>query len=351
MNFFAFIKAAEKKAKLFLLYWRRIVFAPGHFDVSPLKKLTANLSGGFTADQWALYDLDRKKRKEYLSEFDWYRSRYINEPFDYMLNNKVVATEVLRQYIRVPEMYMVKSHGAMMDFGGNILTQEQVLAILREHGHIIIKPFDKGKGTGVHTIAFEDGEYFVDEQRADEDAVRALIERQGNCYFSEIIGQHAYADILYDKTVNTIRIITLRDPETRRFKVFFAVQRIGRRSTIPVDNGSQGGLICKIDLETGRLSHGRCLHDKVVYASHPDSGTRFEDVSVPSWDELKEEILSLSEKFPYLHFIAWDVVKMKDGTNCIIEANTSSGVNIIQLWGSQRNGELGDFYRHHKVIR
>ena len=42
---------------------------------------------------------------------------------------------------------------------------------------------------------------------------------------------------------------------------------------------------------------------------------------------------------------------LPDGTNCIIEANTSSGVNIIQLWGGQRNGELGDFYRHYGVIR
>ncbi len=52
-----------------------------------------------------------------------------------------------------------------------------------------------------------------------------------------------------------------------------------------------------------------------------------------------------------MHFVAWDVVKMEDGTNCVIEANTSSGVNIIQLWGGQRNGELGNFYRKHGVIR
>ena len=36
---------------------------------------------------------------------------------------------------------------------------------------------------------------------------------------------------------------------------------------------------------------------------------------------------------------------------CIVEANTSSGVNIIQLFGPQRNGELGDFYRAHGVIK
>lgn len=50
-----------------------------------------------------------------------------------------------------------------------------------------------------------------------------------------------------------------------------------------------------------------------------------------------------------MHFIAWDILLTSDGP-CIIEANTSSGINIIQLWGPQRNGELGDFYRAHRVI-
>ena len=61
-------------------------------------------------------------------------------------------------------------------------------------------------------------------------------------------------------------------------------------------------------------------------------------------------MLRLAKKLPYMYFVAWDILIAPDGF-CIIEANTSSGVNIIQLWGGQRNGELGDFYRHHKVIK
>ena len=51
-----------------------------------------------------------------------------------------------------------------------------------------------------------------------------------------------------------------------------------------------------------------------------------------------------------MHFIAWDILMTEEG-HCIIEANTSSGVNIIQLWGGQRNKELGEFYRYHGVIK
>lgn len=351
MDVFELIRKVENKAKLFVLYWRRIVFAKNHFSVPLLTKIRANVFGGFLGDQWMLYELDGKKKKEYLSEFDWYRSRYINEPFDYMLNNKVVTTEVLRQYIRVPELLAVNSRGFLSDCSGNPLEAEAVLEIIRQQGDSIVKPFDKGKGTGVHRLGHNGSDFCIDGKAVPAEKIVKLLTGHRDWYLSETVRQHAYADTLYDKTVNTIRIITMKDPATGRFKVFFAVQRVGTQKTIPVDNASQGGLVCRIDLETGRLSHGRTLHDKTVYETHPDSGYRFEDMVIPDWEQLKEEILALVNHFPYLHFVAWDVVKLPDGTNCIIEANTSSGVNIIQLWGGQRNGELGDFYRHYGVIR
>ena len=184
---------------------------------------------------------------------------------------------------------------------------------------------------------------------SDEEFIAYLKDRD-NWFLSEAMEQHSYLNKIYDKTVNTIRFITLRDPKTHMFKVFFAVQRIGTKETIPVDNGSRGGLVAKIDLETCLLSEARCLHNRNVYKVHPDSGAPIEGVQVPGWQQLKRDMLELADKLPYMHFIAWDILITEEG-HCIIEANTSSGVNIIQLWGGQRNKELGDFYRYHKVIK
>ena len=108
--------------------------------------------------------------------------------------------------------------------------------------------------------------------------------------------------------------------------------------------------MAKIDLDTGVLSEARCLHNRNVYKVHPDSGAPIEGVQVPGWQQLKADMIDLANKLPYMHFIAWDILITEEG-HCIIEANTSSGVNIIQLWGGQRNKELGDFYRYHKVIK
>ncbi|MGF6376153.1 hypothetical protein M2140_001224 [Clostridiales Family XIII bacterium PM5-7] len=347
---FKFAKKCIKKLKLFVLYWCRIVFVKNKFKCSPWKKFKANVFGGFLADQWVLYDLDHQDKGEYLSEFDWYRSRYINEPFDFILNNKIAAAEVLKQYTRVPESYMIKNKGYLTSFDSKQMEYEDAITLLKEKGKLFIKPFGVGKGNGVNILIWKDETIFVDQEQYSEEAFLTFLKGRDDWFISEAMKQHHYADAIYDQTVNTIRLITMRDIHTRQFKIFFAVQRIGTSATIPVDNGSRGGLVAKIDLDTGTLSEARCLHNLNVYKTHPDSGAPIEGAVIPNWENIKAEMLELTNKMPYMHFIAWDILVTEEGI-CIIEGNTSSGVNIIQLWGGQRNDELGDFYRHHGVIK
>lgn len=347
MNFF---RKSLKKIKLFVLYWTRIVFVKNNFKVTFLTKVKMNICGGFLADQYVLYDLKNNNSKEFLSEFDWYRSRYINEPFDFAFNNKVICSEILKQYIRTPENYFIKNKGIILDFDNGVKDYESIYECLVKKKRIVMKPFALGKGNGVHVLEKIREQIYIDGEVCEKYELITFLESEEDYIISEFMVQHKYAQNLYSRTVNTIRLITLRDIHTHEFKIFFAVQRIGRKSTIPVDNGSKGGLVSKIDLVTGCLSKARCLHDLNEYELHPDSGGRIEGVVVPRWEKLKSDILEICNKIPYMDFIAWDLLVLEDGF-CVIEANTSSGVNILQLWGGQRQGELGEFFRKYNVLK
>lgn len=61
--------------------------------------------------------------------------------------------------------------------------------------------------------------------------------KTGSWILCETIRQGKFPASLYDRTVNTIRMITFRNVESEEFEVFFAVQRIGTKATIPVDKG------------------------------------------------------------------------------------------------------------------
>lgn len=345
-----FLKKLFRKARLAAIFWVRIVFAKSHFKVNIFIRLKYNFSGGFIADQYVLYDLKHNDKSEFLSEFDWHRSRYINEPFDYAFNNKVICADILKQYVRVAENLFIKNKKIIYNFKNGLRTNEDVLQCLSEKGKLIIKPFSLGKGNGVHMLRCDDSRFYIDEKEVSKPDLLHFLDKVSECIICEFIKQSAYADELYDKTANTIRLITMRDIRTHENKIFFAVQRIGTKQTIPVDNGSKGGLVSRIDLDTGILSEARSLHSTDVFYRHPDSGKTIKGIQIPGWTDIKKEILKVADKIPYMDFIAWDLLVTDNGI-CVIEANSSSGLNIIQLWGGQRKKELGDFFRYYGAIR
>lgn len=345
------IRRGVRRAKLAYLWITRILLAPNRFKVALPVRLWYAIFGGFVGDQYALYDLERNSKHDYLSEFDWYRSRWINEPFDAMLNNKVVCNEILQHYIAVPRIHYVKNKGRLVAYGGcdTAVSVPDAVAALTRAGSLFMKPLGAGKGKGVRRLDSTPVGFQIDREPATEEQVARLLDSEDGWFLSETIEQHPALARIYSHTTNTVRIITMRG-EDGTARIFFAVLRIGTAATVPVDNGSRGGLVANIDLDTGELSEARTLWTRETFERHPDSAAPIRGAMVPQWADVKESVLSVANALPYLQFIAWDVLVSESGP-CVIEANTSSGVNIVQLWGPQRNGELGAFYRSHGVIR
>ena len=207
-----------------------------------------------------------------------------------------------------------------------------------------------GKGTGVERFTYENKKFYVDAKEVSEEELINILKKRNDYHICEGVKQSKYLNKLYDKTTNTIRLVTLRNPKTNEFEVYSAVQRIGTKETIPVDNGSRGGLTAKIDIETGILTSAKCIQRTVDFDVQKKKKNPIKGVKIPNWNKIKKEMLDLANKFPYLYFIAWDILLTEEGIY-IIEANTSSGVNILQLWGGERNKGLGDFYRYHHIIK
>lgn len=337
-----------KHIKLRIIWWSRIFMAPNHFKVPFFIRIKYNIFGGYMADQYALYDLKHHKN-EYLSEYDWYKSRYINMPYNFILNNKIVSTKLLEPYIKVPKIFIFKEK-KLVKYDGGIVKYSDIISLIKEEKKVYLKPISEGKGKGVILLSYDHNKFYVDMKETSSKEIEDTLRKRDNWFISKAIEQSDFLNNIYNETPNTMRIITWKNAETNQFDIHFAVLRIGTSSTIPVDNGSRGGLVSKVDLETGSLSEARNLHSLNVWTTHPDSKTIIKDQKIPNWKEIKKDIINLSNQFPFLKFIAWDVLLTNEGP-VIIEANTSSGVNIIQLWGPQLNGPLGNFYREQGIVK
>lgn len=326
----------------------RILFAKRKFKVQFFKSIYYNFNGGFTANQVALYNLNKKNKGQYLSEFDWYKSRRINYPNGYLLDNKLVCVNLVEKYVNTPKTLFEKQHGKIKTGGGNI-TSNEAIKIIKKYKSVFFKPISVGKGIGVFRIDYKDDNFYIDLKKVLSQDINRILETKDNYFVSVCVKQSKFLNNIYKNTSNTIRLVTARN-KNGKVEVLCAVQRIGTSDTIPVDNGSRGGLVANIDLKTGVLSEARSIHNKNVYQNHPDSNARIKGIQIPNWNNLLLKMVDVAEKLQPLKFIAWDIL-LTDSGFYVIEANSSSGVNIFQIFKGQRNEKLGDFYREQGIIK
>ena len=67
--------------------------------MSILKNKT--LGKGFLAEKYALYQFDKNDSKKYFSDYHASMSRNINEPFNDLLTNKLVFSEIVGKVLKV----------------------------------------------------------------------------------------------------------------------------------------------------------------------------------------------------------------------------------------------------------
>jgi len=142
--------------------------------------------------------------------------------------------------------------------------------------------------------------------------------------------QHPVMDRIYDKSVNTLRVLTVMDKETGKAVPVAGEVRFGAHGSV-VDNLAAGGVAVGIDLETGQLSEfGICKKGGAKRTpAHPDSQVRFADVRIPFVQEAVNLAGRLHEKLSSIRLIGWDIAITSDGP-VFIEGNDNPEISGLQ---------------------
>ena len=149
--------------------------------------------------------------------------------------------------------------------------------------------------------------------------------------FQDIVVQHPKMSELYSKSVNTMRLVTVRSLKDGKIYLMPSILRIGANGSY-VDNTSQGGLAVGFNLETGQL-HQYGFH-KPQYGmrteTHPDSGIRLLDFHIPFIKEAEEKAIYFHTMLKDIHSIGWDIAIGIDGP-IFIEGNDNWEINGPQV--------------------
>ncbi|ALJ20445.1 sugar-transfer associated ATP-grasp domain-containing protein [Microbacterium sp. No. 7] len=190
---------------------------------------------------------------------------------------------------------------------------DQVSAFLARHGRVLAK--DPG-GVGGDGISVYDA-----ETCADPKALRAEVIADGKPLLEEFLQQHEEMSRLYPGSVNTLRIVTYRDPSDE-VHVLARVLKIGNGGFI--DNYSGGGMYTMVD-ESGRALHAAYDGAGTVFDRHPSSGVHIEGFQVPLFDDVIAFAKDLATRVPEMPYIGWDIA-ITPTRPVVIEGNHNTGV-------------------------
>lgn len=314
------------------------------------------LRRGFSNRQYVLYDLKNKNMDDYLSEYERRKTRFINGQASYVLSNKLVFSQIVEQHIRTAKIYGMIQKGDIwpVDSTRNVADYNTLVNYLDESRPLILKP-NSGTdgGRGVMLICMENGKVFCNQTELDLSSLKSLLESLDGYLVCEFVRQGNYGNYLFAESVNTIRILTMMCPQEHEPFIAMSIQRIGTDASKPVDNWSAGGVSAHINADTGTLSKAVSFRDGIVewHKTHPDTGIEIEGIIVPNWQRIKEAVISLAATFPYLPYVAWDVVPMDEGL-LIIEGNNCSDVEMLQVHEPLlKNERVREFYKYYNIIK
>jgi hypothetical protein len=297
------------------------------------------LRRGFLSQKSRIYPLDQYPLDWFLSDWDlcYHLSNVNGHVPKVMFNNKLFYHLALQKKglggLLAPLIGLVSPHGytSYSEFA----TLNEALAF---HKRLLMKPMEGNAGSGIFVMS--EGQNF---QFKTAHVIEGLVPA------------HPYGAAIFPGTLNTIRMTAMRDVKTRRFFLLDPIHRFGTSKSVPVDNFSQGGLCSLVDLETGRISAARTQDANAPnfrhLVNHPETGSPIEGVVVPKWEEAKQLVLQVSEKFPDLHVIGWDVAMTEAGVR-LIEGNVGTpGFTMIQMYKPVLlDARVRAFMAHYGVI-
>jgi hypothetical protein len=269
-----------------------------------------------------------------------------DKKFIVILNNKMLFNRFYGSLgFPLPKLYgyLNKEAGFLPD-GAPLTTQAELAAWFSrtKAKELFIKPAEGLQGFNVMVIkSIEKGSFLACEgssctKWSAEDLYRHLFKdcTSKQLFFpgyiiEQLIKQHPSIDQINASSVNTCRILTVKDPDGR-VDISFAFMRFGRAGKI-IDNRSQGGLAAGIDVETGVVQKASYNPKWGVQWSsvHPDSGAPIEGFEVPYWAEVKELAARAAAVTPGIKTIGWDIAVTEDGP-VLIEGNSSWTILAIQ---------------------
>ena len=310
---------------------------------------------GFSLTESQQLCLTKENYKEYISTWESYQPRVKSTPYFCMGDDKYIFSMTFGKFVETPKTYAIIENGEIVSIDADV-NMENLYDFLLKNGGGVIKDRCGADGFGIYVFKLCDDKLFHKGKEYSEQEIKKVVKIFKHGIVQNIIKQGEFENEIFNKSVNTIRICSMRKKDSIEHEIVSVLKRMGTERSYPTDNYHQGGAVASVDIETGEMSRITLMEaidkdgKRIYYDKHPDTGVQITGKKIPNWEKIKEQVIDLTRKLPYFDFIAWDVVLKDDGI-AVIEINMKSGLGAIQTFGGLKNSLLGDKFREFGYIK
>lgn len=331
---YGFAVIAKKKGFVDYMYkyWLRELFRDTFTFAHrcSVKDLIWAHSKGFYSYRIEQYGLTKDNYKEFLSDREYKRMRPINSKYRDLLTDKLLTFYLLTPKFSdfLPEYYckIVSNNDGTHFYKINCKgcdSFEQILGLLQEKKKLICKKIVGSHGEGFIKLEYVDEPHIKinDVTCANSDLLSFFSDSKNSYVVTEYVEMHRDIKKIYSDVACTIRIMTinLQDGSNVIKDAYF---RFATKNTGLTDNVSKGGIVAKVDLETGEIYKPEQLKDHKFYMCpiHPDTGNPIKG-NIPHWELIKTKVTEICAFLSELEYLGFDIVVTDAGFK-ILEINT-----------------------------
>lgn len=172
-----------------------------------------------------------------------------------------------------------------------------------------------------------------------------VLKTNGQVLIEEKIRQHHIMNELCPRSVNSVRIVTLRD-RNGEVHYLYSLLRFGNGMK-DVDNITSGGMYILLDRDGKSASRAFCDKTGLFYDRHPLTGVDVTKFEVPMHREAVELCKKGADVVPQVGYIGWDAAITEDKP-VLIEGNVLPGYDMFQNY-SLSGKDTGILPEIHKI--
>lgn len=253
--------------------------------------------------------IKKDKRKTFMNMNDniTLNQKLNDKAYQHIFENKIAFNHAFSEYLGRGFLDMKKT------------SPEEFAAFCKDKESVFAKQTESFGGLGVKKITLS--------EITDLKALYHSLVKDKFDLVEETILQHEEMNRLCARSINTLRIATLLDPEGKAHCAYVLL-RVGNGQK-DVDNVSSGGMYTMVG-EDGTVRFP-AFCDKIVtyYEEHPATKVPFVGFSVPCYKEAVALCLEAALRVPQMRYIGWDVAISPSGP-CLVEGNSFPGYDMPQ---------------------